>query len=142
MPISGDALKIIRDLLYDNWSINNPSKTSIKNTGFAVVPRNKQMDGLAVTVHRETRKDMALSIGSNPDRLVADYVIITVWTTDKAQKDSMLKESRRIIRQAKATPPSGILDLESESGRPRDSYTGQPTIHAETVRVKLIYEED
>lgn len=141
MLITRDALKIIRDLLYDQWSISTPSKSTISETGFVVAPRNKVMDGLAVTVSRENMRSRSFSTGSDPLRIIYDYHTITAWTQDKEQKDNMLKEIRRIIRDAKASPPGGIRDIELESGRPRSDLSERAPILAEAVRVKLIYQE-
>jgi len=142
MTLTADPLKLIRDYLYNNWTESNPSKTDIGEGGFVVVPRRVEMKKLAITIRRQQRVDRRFeSTGANPVSLTWDFIIVGVWTDDKTQKDKMLKEVRRILKDAKATPPTGILDVDITGSVPRDEFREREPVLGEEVRVRLTYEE-
>jgi len=142
MPLTNDPLQLIRQYLYDNWAETNPSKTAIGDAGFAVSPRRVQMKKLAVVVSRQQRVDRRFeTTGLSPKSLTWDFLLVSIFTDDKTQKDRMLKEVRRILRLAKTTPPTGILDVDVMGSTSRDVLREQNPVLAEDVRIRLTYEE-
>ena len=138
MTLSADPLLTIHDLLYDQWN-TTPSKTTIGETGFIVVPRKQKMTGRAITVAEETEGSRSIAGGTASPVLCRYTVLCGAWTQDKAERYAMTKEIKRIIEANKNAPGGGIHHLELLGSRPRNDLGERSPIMANEVRVSVVY---
>jgi hypothetical protein len=145
-----DVLKAIRDALSTGWNLDGstgkPSKAQITESGFVIIERDDIMDKRCISVSLFRASNQVRSTGTNPTIFSDDMVAVGVWDTqpDKnltmEEKANMVGEVQRIIKTLKATPPTGIMDVNLAGRRPRTDLGQRDQLIAEDVFARVLYE--